>query len=300
MPWINQYYYTDMSQSDQENNVSMIYSILSGLGWTMNAVGGICGCIQGESRFNPWAWQGNRVQSTAIKNLDNPRGRAYGLIQWDSCLNYINSTVAQGFAGFGPNFSDQAGSQNDGDAQLHFINTGEGYYPRGDYKHISFSDYKTSLLGADDLAAAWLYNRQRPASTGSAATEAKVRERGLKWFEYLQGAAPPEPGSVAVTVQSSPPAGGRVMGGGIFPKGTQVTISADANSGYTFSHWVVGGSIHSENPYTFIADNSVVCKAIFYGGGGGDQPLPAPITSAKMPMPLWLKNRRFHSIRRGR
>lgn len=299
MPWINQYYYRDMSEQMQQNNAEMIYSILSGLGWTINAVGGICGCIEGESRFNPWAWQGDRVQSTEIRLQNNPRGKAYGLIQWDSCLNYINSPVAGSFAGFGPNFSDQTGSQFDGDAQLHFINTGEGYYPRGDYKDISFSDYKASTLDSGYLAVAWMFNRQRNADKDKPETQQKVHDRGVKWYNYLLGASPPEPGTIAVTLQASPPGGGTLSGGGIVPIGSQVTIFANANINYEFSHWVIGGTIIQENPYTFIPAGSVVCRAIFNGGGGGgggDKPLPTPIEGRRMKFDLLLKQR--NKIRR--
>lgn len=290
MAWVNRQYYTDMTTADQENNVSQIYAILSSFGWTMNAVAGICGCIQRESRFNPWTWQKNKIQSTAIKNLVDPRGRAYGLIQWDSCNNYILAPVAMQTPGYGPNFSDQPGSQDDGFAQLTLINTGEGYYPRGDYSDLKFNDYKTSTAGADYLAAAWLYNRQRPKS--GAATEPQVRENGLRWFEYLSGSpTPPDPDTYIITTTASPIGGGTTSGGGIIKKGESVTLMATPNPGYTFLYWRILGSPRPQNPVTFTPTDSGVCTAVFSGGGG--EPLPTPIYQSKMPLPLYLKHRPF-------
>lgn len=293
MPWVNRPQYSDMSTADQENNVSMIYSVLGSMGWTINAVSGICGCIQRESRFDPWAWQKNRIQSTAIKNEIDPRGRAYGLIQWDSCNNYILSPVAIAAPGYGPNFSDQPGSQEDGNAQLTLINTGEGYYPRGDYSDLKFSDFKSSTREPEYLGPAWLINRQRPASAG--ATAPIVAENARRWYEYLLTAQPPDPNKFLVTVSTSPAGAGSVSGGGLISPGTQVTIYVEPNEGYTFSHWKVGGTLSRENPYTFIPLQTTTCVAILNGGGssGGDKPLPTPITRGEhMPIPLYLKHRR--------
>lgn len=297
MPWVNRVRYTDMAEADMENNVSMIYSILAGLGWTVNAVSGFCGCVQGESRFDPWAWQGNKIQPTSIMLQANPRGRAYGLIQWDSCNNYLLSPVAQEAYGYAPNFSDRMGGQDDGNAQLTLVNTGEGYYRTTNYPE-RFNEYKESTKGADYLAAAWLYNRQRPASTGSAATEAKVRERGLRWYEFLSGATPPDPDTYIITAGAYPASGGVVTGGGSVPKGGAVTLTATANSGYTFIAFKRGGALHSQNPYTYTPTASEVVLAIFNGGGGGDKPLPTPITRGhKMPIPMYLRN--SNKLRKG-
>ena len=43
-----------------------------------------------------------------------------------------------------------------------------------------------------------------------------------------------------LTARASPPAGGTVTGGGRYNGGTDVTVTATANSGYRFSHWTGG------------------------------------------------------------
>jgi len=55
-----------------------------------------------------------------------------------------------------------------------------------------------------------------------------------------------------ITVSASPSAGGTVSGGGTFPAGSSRTVSATANSGYTFTNWTEnGGVVSSLASYTF-------------------------------------------------
>jgi len=55
-----------------------------------------------------------------------------------------------------------------------------------------------------------------------------------------------------VTVQANPADAGTVTGGGTFASGSSVTVTATANSGYTFSNWTENGTVESASPdYTF-------------------------------------------------
>ena len=55
-----------------------------------------------------------------------------------------------------------------------------------------------------------------------------------------------------LTLSSNPPEGGTTSGGGSFISGTLVTVSATANSGFTFTNWTDGGAIVStDSTYTF-------------------------------------------------
>jgi uncharacterized repeat protein (TIGR02543 family) len=57
---------------------------------------------------------------------------------------------------------------------------------------------------------------------------------------------------VALNLSSSPAAGGTTTGAGSFTPGTSVTVTATANSGYTFVNWTENGVIASASPtYTF-------------------------------------------------
>jgi len=55
-----------------------------------------------------------------------------------------------------------------------------------------------------------------------------------------------------VTLSSNPPAGGTTTGGGSFNSGVSVTVTATANTGYTFINWTEGVNVVSTNAnYTF-------------------------------------------------
>jgi len=55
-----------------------------------------------------------------------------------------------------------------------------------------------------------------------------------------------------ITVSANPTAGGNVTGGGTFPAGSTRTVTATANTGYTFTNWTENGSVVSTNAsFTF-------------------------------------------------
>ncbi len=56
----------------------------------------------------------------------------------------------------------------------------------------------------------------------------------------------------AITVEANPEAGGTVTGGNTYKEGTQATLTATANSGYTFQNWTLNGSVVSSSAtYSF-------------------------------------------------
>jgi large repetitive protein len=70
--------------------------------------------------------------------------------------------------------------------------------------------------------------------------------------------------SYTITVSASPPSGGSVSGGGTFPAGSQQTVTAVANTGYTFDNWTSNGTVVSPAAnYTFTLNSSVSLVANF-------------------------------------
>jgi len=60
-----------------------------------------------------------------------------------------------------------------------------------------------------------------------------------------------------ISVSASPSAGGTVTGGGTFAAGSSRTVTASANSGYTFSNWTEnGGVVSSSTSYTFTLNSN--------------------------------------------
>lgn len=60
------------------------------------------------------------------------------------------------------------------------------------------------------------------------------------------------PSTYTVTVAANPTNAGTVTGGGIYNQGQSCTVSATANTGYTFTNWTENGNVVSSNAtYTF-------------------------------------------------
>ncbi len=66
-----------------------------------------------------------------------------------------------------------------------------------------------------------------------------------------------QPQQYTISVSASPNNGGNVTGSGTYQQGQTCTVSATANSGYTFVNWTENGTQVSTNPnYTFTVTNS--------------------------------------------
>ena len=60
-----------------------------------------------------------------------------------------------------------------------------------------------------------------------------------------------------INVSANPTAGGTVTGGGTFPTGSTRTVTATANTGYTFQNWTENGTVVSTNAsYTFTLNSN--------------------------------------------
>jgi hypothetical protein len=74
-------------------------------------------------------------------------------------------------------------------------------------------------------------------------------------------------GGVTITASAAPVAGGSVTGGGSVANGTNVTVTATANAGYSFINWTEGGAPVSNNAsYTFNATANRTLVANFAAG----------------------------------
>ena len=67
------------SSTEATANMNEIWTILSGMGYSIESVSGILGNVQSESGFNPWRWQGDRVNTS----------NGYGLFQFTPASGYL-------------------------------------------------------------------------------------------------------------------------------------------------------------------------------------------------------------------
>lgn len=176
----------DRTSQEAKDNADMMRAFLNARGWTDNAIAGILGNISAESGYNPWRWQSDDVlNSTDTETIRDSTVNAYGLFQFTPAGKYILSSTAQSFTGYAPNFNDVAGNPLDAEAQLAYIDAGlGGYYPTATYD-LTLAQFKASMLPAETLASAWLYNYERPADPS--ATESVRRENARYWHEYFGG-----------------------------------------------------------------------------------------------------------------
>ena len=71
-----------------------------------------------------------------------------------------------------------------------------------------------------------------------------------------------------INVSANPVAGGNVSGGGTYSSGSSVTVSASANSGYSFVNWTEGGvQVSASASYTFSATANRTLVANFAQSG---------------------------------
>ncbi|MCW5553206.1 MAG: peptidoglycan DD-metalloendopeptidase family protein [Verrucomicrobiae bacterium] len=96
------------------------------------------------------------------------------------------------------------------------------------------------------------------------------------------------PVNYTISVSASPGAGGTVSGGGTYAAGSSRTVTATANSGYTFANWTEGGTVVSSSAsYTFtlganraLVANFAVSQALsFRFPLAGYTPYTAPASS---------------------
>lgn len=74
----------------------------------------------------------------------------------------------------------------------------------------------------------------------------------VHYTDYTYTAFTQTQNTYTLAVTPSPSAGGTVNGGGTFISGSSRTVTATANSGYTFDNWTEGGTqVSTSSSYTF-------------------------------------------------
>ena len=181
MGWISSNNY--LTESQMQNNASLVYSFLSARGWTANAIAGVLGNMESESNINPGLWQ-----SLDYGNMSG----GFGLVQWTPATNFTNWADANGY------------EWGNGDAQLLWLD--EQTVPFGQWiattlYPMSFAEFKKSTQAPAYLASCFLKNFER---AGIEVEDAR-RENARKWYEYITGTDIPD--------EPDTPSGG--SGGGI-------------------------------------------------------------------------------------
>ena len=190
------------------DNAICVYNLLSSLGWSLSAICGFWGNVEGESGYNPWRWQSDNVLASNVDLAVS--GVGYGFVQFTPPGKYIYAAAAQQNIGYGPNFSDWEGNIFDGDSQCRYINTYADYIETSLYP-VSYDEFKTGGYSPEYCAKAWLINYERPADQSEAVQNYRA-SIARWWYDRLIIYDPSDP---------IPPEGG---GGQPTPKPTELTL----------------------------------------------------------------------------
>lgn len=161
-----------LSYARMQVNATYIYSYMIDHGWSVESISAMLGNMQSESAINPGRWEGNNVGT----------GPGYGLVQWTPYTKYTNWCADMGYTDYSQMDYNLDRIEYEIANGLQWISTSS--YP------MSFTEFKTSTGSPYDLAMAFLYNYERPASLNqpSRGTQAE------SWYTYLTGQTPTPPG----------------------------------------------------------------------------------------------------------
>lgn len=211
----------DRTSQEGLDNAEMIAAFLYSEGFCIDAICALLGNGAGESGLNPWRWESDYVPTYnefANWTYQQSLSHGYGLFGYTPASTYINSTNQQQLAqyGYGPNFSDSAGSQNDGEAQTKYFATTVSsnwthnlynyYYDDfaaigvdiSDFYNITFAQFKSGEYSAGNpipleyLTGAFELCYEKPADWAAASSYSYRVSNAAYWYEYFEG-HPPTP-----------------------------------------------------------------------------------------------------------
>ena len=218
---------TQTPTAEQQNNANIVRSFFLNEGWTINAICGMLGCMQGESTINPaFIQQTNRyrlpnsaddltdVPNSVMQNFYKEyyevtqRAFGIGLVQWDGYNP--NPVPRQKLVAFAiPNNI----IWYDGWTQLYRLKsewrydvdnqTNTFFYPvRYSGITYTFDNFPTSTATPEILAAAWTSGYERNAGgVGYRADNARW------WYNYFTGATAPaviDPADFSLPLEADP------------------------------------------------------------------------------------------------
>ena len=162
----------NMTNAQQEQNVLMIAAYFRSLGWTDNAIAGMCGNMEIESFLNPGQFEIGHNYSPSY---------GFGLVQWTPYTNYSS------WAG-----SDWRTNYNKQLQRIKYeFDNGLQWIPVASYNYMTFAQYSQSTATPEYLAMAFEYSYERGTPMQ---TQRETAAR--KWYTFLSGT--PTPGNLPI------------------------------------------------------------------------------------------------------
>ena len=199
----------NITLKEMEPNAKYIWRYLGAMGWTMNAVAGLLGNLQQESKMSPEIWEslisGSTVNAdgarslnmTAIDSYYNTKGRypGYGLVQWTPYSKYTDWCSTNKLDYWDIDSQLLRIIWEAANKQQWIAKPLKGY-------DLTFDDFTKSTLDAYWLAGAFAFCYERPArSTGTEAEQNALREErgsyGEYWYAFLSSISSTTPNTSA-------------------------------------------------------------------------------------------------------
>lgn len=159
-----------LSTTEMQTNAYLIFTYLLSRGWSVAAVSGLLGNMQKESTINPGIWQ----------NLTPDVNLGWGLVQWSPSTKYTDWAAANGYA------------DDDGTWQLYWIDqetVSQGQWVQSSEYPMTFAEFKMSTDTPENLAYAFMYNFEQPASKDQPDRQVYARY----WYDWWVGSPVPPP-----------------------------------------------------------------------------------------------------------
>lgn len=170
-------------------NARYIWQYFGSKGWTLNAVAGLLGNLQAESRINPGIWQ-------SLREWGSTSHHGYGLVQWTPYTKYTNWCKEQVLStdnkyGIVGSAEDNYGIADMDNALKRIeweIDHKKQWYSTKEFP-LSFKEFTTSTKDPYWLGCAFLINYERPKNQGQSVRD--YRGGNAKyWYNYLLPFAP--------------------------------------------------------------------------------------------------------------
>lgn len=271
------------------NNANEFKNIMTGYGWSLNAICGLLGNATYESSINPGMYE---------RGSGRPYYQSgYGLIQW---TNTKATSEAENplVAWINTNYGDN--NWQDGDRQCVFINGDDGanWIEKSPYL-MSYDEFKHSTDDVQYLTRAYHENRERGTWAAKRAKWAK------DWYDYFQG-SPSQGYPIVITAHGNcNPFATLHLNEGIDKQifyaeaGTDIFIHANVGAGDYFQLWVadypaslVIDMTTGENTFFTMPDSKVniTCQCTGETPTPPPPPPPPPVPKmlAKHRMPIWI------------
>lgn len=179
----------DPNCPEMHNNAKYIWNYLGTQGWTLNAVAGMLGNIEAESRMNPGIWQSTNEASARALDPDTRtesdrtkyKSHGYGLTQWTPFWKYTDWCLKNGY------------EKSDMDSALKRIEwevSENKQWNLNDKSIKTFKEFTQSTLPAYDLAGVFVSNYEVCKGFSTFEVQDYRGKNAEYWYEYLSQYSP--------------------------------------------------------------------------------------------------------------